>query len=359
MIFFFFFFQAEDGIRDAQESRGLGDVYKRQVSTQSTGDSLAINMATRVAALLLLWNATVVLGWTEEDWLESDKTPGLPNAPCLSGVAGVCGRPSSCQARLISGKCHGGSDNVCCIPNGAPGGNCLRGVVGTCGLPSGCAASLLVSGKCSGGSDNVCCQTLSTIRRRAPSSSLRRRAPSSSESCTGADLWAKVLNHPQITLASTHSSGKVDTANARQEVVDAAGGKRATRSAYYSGGQGPGGSTCLEPAMARFLLQLADEIGGVRVNEVAGGTHSTYSSHYAGHAVDVGSVGGARMTSGNPHIRKTLELCKANGADWQCSADKSLTKCSGHSSWTHCQWNKWKRELDKQTMRAKGWPSVL
>ena len=29
-----FFFQAEDGIRDAQESRGLGDVYKRQESTQ-------------------------------------------------------------------------------------------------------------------------------------------------------------------------------------------------------------------------------------------------------------------------------------------------------------------------------------
>eukprot|EP00658_Telonema_sp_P-2_P074599 TRINITY_DN6386_c0_g1_i5.p1 TRINITY_DN6386_c0_g1~~TRINITY_DN6386_c0_g1_i5.p1 ORF type:complete len:158 (+),score=37.97 TRINITY_DN6386_c0_g1_i5:2-475(+) len=38
--FFFFFFQAEDGIRDAQESRGLGDVYKRQVSTQSTGTVL-------------------------------------------------------------------------------------------------------------------------------------------------------------------------------------------------------------------------------------------------------------------------------------------------------------------------------
>ena len=27
----YFFLQAEDGIRDAQESRGLGDVYKRQV----------------------------------------------------------------------------------------------------------------------------------------------------------------------------------------------------------------------------------------------------------------------------------------------------------------------------------------
>ena len=32
-----FFFQAEDGIRDAQESRGLGDVYKRQVWKDDNG----------------------------------------------------------------------------------------------------------------------------------------------------------------------------------------------------------------------------------------------------------------------------------------------------------------------------------
>ena len=32
---FCFFFQAEDGIRDAQESRGLGDVYKRQSSDRA------------------------------------------------------------------------------------------------------------------------------------------------------------------------------------------------------------------------------------------------------------------------------------------------------------------------------------
>ena len=31
VLFFFFCFQAKDGIRDAQESRGLGDVYKRQI----------------------------------------------------------------------------------------------------------------------------------------------------------------------------------------------------------------------------------------------------------------------------------------------------------------------------------------
>ena len=32
-----FCFQAEDGIRDAQESRGLGDVYKRQVEDPVAG----------------------------------------------------------------------------------------------------------------------------------------------------------------------------------------------------------------------------------------------------------------------------------------------------------------------------------
>eukprot|EP00658_Telonema_sp_P-2_P061617 TRINITY_DN50304_c0_g1_i1.p1 TRINITY_DN50304_c0_g1~~TRINITY_DN50304_c0_g1_i1.p1 ORF type:complete len:144 (-),score=48.00 TRINITY_DN50304_c0_g1_i1:65-496(-) len=38
-IVFFFFFQAEDGIRDAQESRGLGDVYKRQSLLRDVRDT--------------------------------------------------------------------------------------------------------------------------------------------------------------------------------------------------------------------------------------------------------------------------------------------------------------------------------
>ena len=42
---FFFFFQAEDGIRDAQESRGLGDVYKRQRQCHSLSHLLAMNGA--------------------------------------------------------------------------------------------------------------------------------------------------------------------------------------------------------------------------------------------------------------------------------------------------------------------------
>ena len=35
LVFWCFFFQAEDGIRDLVRSRGLGDVYKRQGSGRS------------------------------------------------------------------------------------------------------------------------------------------------------------------------------------------------------------------------------------------------------------------------------------------------------------------------------------
>eukprot|EP00831_Metopus_contortus_P061997 TRINITY_DN53950_c0_g1_i1.p1 TRINITY_DN53950_c0_g1~~TRINITY_DN53950_c0_g1_i1.p1 ORF type:complete len:246 (+),score=23.34 TRINITY_DN53950_c0_g1_i1:74-739(+) len=40
-VFLFFFFQAEDGIRDVERSRGLGDVYKRQENdTDNTSNSV-------------------------------------------------------------------------------------------------------------------------------------------------------------------------------------------------------------------------------------------------------------------------------------------------------------------------------
>ena len=37
VLYFVFFFQAEDGIRDLVRSRGLGDVYKRQLLMRATG----------------------------------------------------------------------------------------------------------------------------------------------------------------------------------------------------------------------------------------------------------------------------------------------------------------------------------
>ena len=41
-----FFFQAEDGIRDLVRSRGLGDVYKRQINTRTSGLDLTANYRT-------------------------------------------------------------------------------------------------------------------------------------------------------------------------------------------------------------------------------------------------------------------------------------------------------------------------
>ena len=38
--FIIFFFQAEDGIRDVERSRGLGDVYKRQNLHRQTKESV-------------------------------------------------------------------------------------------------------------------------------------------------------------------------------------------------------------------------------------------------------------------------------------------------------------------------------
>ena len=54
MVCFFFFFQAEDGIRDLVRSRGLGDVYKRQALfatlQQTAGVKAGIDPTLLVAA---------------------------------------------------------------------------------------------------------------------------------------------------------------------------------------------------------------------------------------------------------------------------------------------------------------------
>ena len=44
-LLFFFFFQAEDGIRDLVRSRGLGDVYKRQLRPKRTRQRLEEGLA--------------------------------------------------------------------------------------------------------------------------------------------------------------------------------------------------------------------------------------------------------------------------------------------------------------------------
>ena len=50
--FNFFFFQAEDGIRDLVRSRGLGDVYKRQVFDPVCCSSALLAVRTNQGALI-------------------------------------------------------------------------------------------------------------------------------------------------------------------------------------------------------------------------------------------------------------------------------------------------------------------
>ena len=57
-IFFVFFFQAEDGIRDLVRSRGLGDVYKRQVHAWWPGKT------SETTGLRPLWYSRLRVGQT-------------------------------------------------------------------------------------------------------------------------------------------------------------------------------------------------------------------------------------------------------------------------------------------------------
>eukprot|EP00658_Telonema_sp_P-2_P064587 TRINITY_DN53694_c0_g1_i1.p1 TRINITY_DN53694_c0_g1~~TRINITY_DN53694_c0_g1_i1.p1 ORF type:complete len:187 (-),score=51.94 TRINITY_DN53694_c0_g1_i1:21-581(-) len=67
----FFFFQAEDGIRDAQESRGLGDVYKRQGINAEYGNvSGTTGPSHRTTAEDRLSHLRMLLAGLCEEWEE-------------------------------------------------------------------------------------------------------------------------------------------------------------------------------------------------------------------------------------------------------------------------------------------------
>ena len=60
-----FLLQAEDGIRDAQESRGLGDVYKRQQIDWGDGPKVRdLNGRLRATVLFVAWVAWSPVSYT-------------------------------------------------------------------------------------------------------------------------------------------------------------------------------------------------------------------------------------------------------------------------------------------------------
>eukprot|EP00831_Metopus_contortus_P056102 TRINITY_DN4773_c0_g1_i5.p1 TRINITY_DN4773_c0_g1~~TRINITY_DN4773_c0_g1_i5.p1 ORF type:complete len:306 (-),score=47.43 TRINITY_DN4773_c0_g1_i5:159-1076(-) len=74
--FFFFFFQAEDGIRDVERSRGLGDVYKRQYQRRVHGDhSLDMMLMNSVITLNELPRDFITMGLNT--WISVENRPYL------------------------------------------------------------------------------------------------------------------------------------------------------------------------------------------------------------------------------------------------------------------------------------------
>eukprot|EP00658_Telonema_sp_P-2_P081341 TRINITY_DN8311_c0_g2_i1.p1 TRINITY_DN8311_c0_g2~~TRINITY_DN8311_c0_g2_i1.p1 ORF type:complete len:155 (-),score=28.36 TRINITY_DN8311_c0_g2_i1:14-478(-) len=95
LVFCFFFFQAEDGIRDAQESRGLGDVYKRQL--------LGRNCGRAIAGPAQLVNRVRGDGWGAGLKTESIRQlPGPARLPCPSKKALVI-HLRSCAMMVTTG----------------------------------------------------------------------------------------------------------------------------------------------------------------------------------------------------------------------------------------------------------------
>eukprot|EP00658_Telonema_sp_P-2_P068088 TRINITY_DN57015_c0_g1_i2.p1 TRINITY_DN57015_c0_g1~~TRINITY_DN57015_c0_g1_i2.p1 ORF type:complete len:115 (+),score=17.91 TRINITY_DN57015_c0_g1_i2:25-369(+) len=84
MLWVFFFFQAEDGIRDAQESRGLGDVYKRQIASRMCCKSGQTNTRVSGTALSSLSGKKEPEHCFGEQLLHSEGAPPVLPSPCRS-----------------------------------------------------------------------------------------------------------------------------------------------------------------------------------------------------------------------------------------------------------------------------------
>jgi len=127
-----------------------------------------------------------------------------------------------------------------------------------------------------------------------------------------------ILANSAVVLQTVHVSGVSDDANARQNIVDTANGLQAARSSY---GGAPGGRVSLDPRMLAALRQIGAE-GGLRVSEVAGGSHSAGSRHYAGRAFDLDRYGGRSAST-------IVNRCRQLGA--------SLALFEGNTH-VHCEW---------------------
>jgi chitosanase len=146
---------------------------------------------------------------------------------------------------------------------------------------------------------------------------------------TPAELADRILNHPNIKLATSHVSGVNDSATARQNIIDTAAGQPARRSSY---GNAPGGTVRLDADMLRGLLALADTYS-FHVSELCGASHSTGSRHYRGVTADFNFINGQHISASHPDQAAFRSRCQALGATQVLGPGNT-----GHSTHIHAAW---------------------
>ena len=139
-----------------------------------------------------------------------------------------------------------------------------------------------------------------------------------------------LLRHHGVRLLDYHVSGVRDDASAKRNLTQSAEGRPAKLS-YY--GNAPGGAVKLDLRMLRALLILAYEGYEFRITELAGGSHSSTSRHYAGVAFDVDHLDGVKIRRGHPTYRDFLNRCRELGATELFGPGHR-----GHASHLHVAW---------------------
>jgi chitosanase len=144
-----------------------------------------------------------------------------------------------------------------------------------------------------------------------------------------ASLATRILNHPNIGLATAHVSGVADQATVKHNIIDTAAGARAKRSNYKNA---PGGTVALSDRMLGGLLALAEQ-NSFSISELCGGSHSSNSRHYAGVAADINRINGRPVRASHPDLATFKAKCRMLGA-----TEVKGPGDTGHNTHVHAAW---------------------
>ncbi|MFF4846281.1 hypothetical protein [Streptomyces collinus] len=153
--------------------------------------------------------------------------------------------------------------------------------------------------------------------------------PASAGQCAGSAPALRIIDAGRTTFWTRHDSGVVDEATANKDINQAASGLPARRSSY---GTAPGGSVCLNTSMLTGLYNMTAAYR-LSISEIAGGSHTAGSRHYAGTAFDVASIGGRIADGANPQTEAVMSSCRRAGA-----VEVLGPGDPGHDTHVHCAW---------------------